>query len=377
MNILWFVDKQFDASLSRVTHLETFRYLQRNNNIFPVVGFRKSRCQFPELRNNVIYLHSPKIKYLKRIGFYWNQIKNFKSFVLKYQPTTIVFNTDNFLLLIKAARLKKRYNYRCFFDVRTLPVSSKKAQYFMSGVMFKYALIIAVRFFDGITYITEEIKSYCKQKFNLPDHESEIWTSGVNINLFKPKHNDSAKDSFKIIYHGSISENRGLQNAVKALAHIKDQNVELNLLGEGNGLNELKRLSYELGLERRVVFFDSVPYYEVPKYIQAADVGILPFPDWPGWNTSSPQKLFEYLACGKPVIVTRIPAHTNVLKGSDFAFWAESSSPEAIASAIVKAFNSKDKFEAIGTKARQLVVEKYSWESQAQRLEGFLDRKNK
>jgi glycosyltransferase involved in cell wall biosynthesis len=377
MNILWFLDKQFDASLDVITWLETSKYLQRNNNIFLIVGFKKSRLQFPELRNNIIYLHSLKIRYLKRIGFYWNQIKNFKCFVLKYQPTTIVFNTNNVLLLIMAARLGKRYAFRYFFDVRTLPVSSNKFQNFISELMFKYALIIAARFFEGITYITEEIRDYCKHKYSLPDHESEIWESGVDINRFKPENTDSSKNSFKIVYHGSISLNRGLQNAVKALALIKNRYIELSFLGEGDGLNELKRLSMELGLERRIVFYDSVPYGDVPKYILAADVGILPFPDWPGWNTSSPIKLFEYLSCGKPVIVTRIPAHTNVLKGSDFAFWAESSSPEAIASAIVKAFNSKDKFEAIGAKARQLVVEKYSWESQAQRLEEFLNRKNK
>ena len=377
MNILWFLDKQFDVSLSRVTWLETFRFLQHDNIIFPIVGFKKSRLQFSDLRQKIIYLNSPKIRYLNRIGFYWNQIKHFKSFVLKYKPTTIVFNTNNYRLLVKAARLKKRYSYRCFLDVRTLPVSAKKYQNLVIEALFKNALSTAARHFDGITYITEEIRNYCKFKFNLTEHESEIWTSGVDIDVFKPEHLDGPKNSLKILYHGSIVANRGLQNAVKALALIKNHDIEFSFLGEGDGLDELKRLSLDLGLERQVVFHDSVPYSDVPRYILAADAGILPFPDWPGWNTSSPIKLFEYLACGKPVIVTRIPAHTNVLQGADFAFWAESSSPEAIASAIVKAFDVREKFGFIGLKARQLAVEKYSWESQAHKLERFLNREDR
>ena len=100
---------------------------------------------------------------------------------------------------------------------------------------------------------------------------------------------------------------------------------------------ELKDLSYKLRLENKVNFHTPVSHKEVPKYINRSDAGILPFPDWPGWNTSSFLKLLEYLACGKPVIATRIPAHTSVLDGRNFAFWALTSSPESIAAAIEKA----------------------------------------
>jgi glycosyltransferase involved in cell wall biosynthesis len=102
-------------------------------------------------------------------------------------------------------------------------------------------------------------------------------------------------------------------------------------------------------------------------------VGILPFQDWHGWNVSSPIKLFEYLACGKPVVVTDIPAHRNVLKDAEFAFWARQSSPEHIAGAIRQAYERRKDFGHMASNARQFVMGEYTWERQAEKLKLFCD----
>jgi glycosyltransferase involved in cell wall biosynthesis len=281
-------------------------------------------------------------------------------------------NTHNFLLARRAAELKQQYQYQAFLDIRSLPVAPGAIQNRIDRSFFRQTVTLAARRFDGVSYITEELREFCRRNFNLPPHNSEVWTSGVDLSLFRPEAKLFSEGALRLIYHGSIVENRGLENVVRALGLINHGRAEIIFLGDGSGLKDLKRLASSLGLAGRVTFHPSVLNEEVPRYIRDADLGILPFPDWPGWNTSSPLKLLEYLACGRPVIVTRIPAHLNAVGGQDFAFWAEASTPEALAGAIAEAERRRNEFDKLGRRAREFVGQYYTWEKQAGKLESFL-----
>jgi teichuronic acid biosynthesis glycosyltransferase TuaH len=67
-----------------------------------------------------------------------------------------------------------------------------------------------------------------------------------------------------------------------------------------------------LGLQRAVAVVAAVPMDEVPRYLAAADVGVIPLPDDTWWQVQSPMKLFEYLAMGMTVIATDIEAHRGI-----------------------------------------------------------------
>ncbi len=372
MKILWFVDKQFDCALDRTTWLKTAECLQKSHSISLVTKYRTTKPQFPKLRSQITYLRSPGLKFFNRAGFYRNQLKHYERLIVLHRPNRVLLNTYNYFLARKAAELKQKYHYRVFLDVRTLPVAPGAIQNRIDKNFFRRTMTLAARRFDGVSYITGEMREFCRRKFGLPDHNSEIWTSGVDLSAFSAEPRLFSENSLRLIYHGSLVENRGLENALRALGLVKGRRVEMVFLGSGNGLGQLKKLTSKLGLADRVIFYPAVVNEEVSGYIREADLGILPFPDWPGWNTSSPLKLFEYLACGRPVIVTRIPAHINAVGGRDFAFWAEDSTPEALARAIAEAEEHKNEFGRMGSAARQFVAENYTWEKQAGKLERFL-----
>jgi glycosyltransferase involved in cell wall biosynthesis len=157
-------------------------------------------------------------------------------------------------------------------------------------------LQIASGNFDGITYITDEMRRYCVEKYGLPQHRSEVWSSGVDIEHFRPDSIRKEQSIFRLFYHGTVADNRGLQNVIHALALVKNKEIRFTILGKGTGVKEIKRLCEKLDLGDRVELLHPVPYEDVPYYVNRSDAGILPFPNWPGWNTSSPIKLFEYLA---------------------------------------------------------------------------------
>jgi len=372
MRILWFVDILFDVNLDRVTWIEMVRVLQRNHDVHIISRYRKNKIQVGALKNRIQYIDSSGIPFVNRFIIYWKQARSFEDFIQKLNPDVVVFDSNNFFLLKKAARLEKKYGYKTVLDVRTIPVSAYKVKYKMESYLFRKSLEFASRELHGISYITREMREYCGKEFDLEEHCSGAWTSGVDIHHFTPRERKEEKKTFTLIYHGNITLNRGLDHLIRAAVLLEKDNIRIELLGSGNGLEDLKNLASRLGLERQVIFKPPVPYSQVPDHIQKADVGVLPFPDWPGWNTSSPIKLFEYLSCAKPVVATRIPAHLNVLQGREFVFWAEKSDPEELARAIRKAYEKREEFGKITKKAREFVKVHYTWKKQAKRLETFL-----
>jgi len=372
MKILWFVDIIFDTTHDKVTWLETVRSLQKKMEVNIITRYKYTKVQFKELNTSINYIESFKIPYINRFLTYRNQVQNFGIFIKKFDPDVLLFNSHNFFLLEKAHVLQNKYRYKTFLDIRTIPVTYLKLKNRLEKHFFKKSLRLASHKFNGISYITEEMRDHCKKKYGLPEHCSAVWSSGVNIHYFTPPEKEKRRDVFTLIYHGNIAKNRGLDQLIRAQALLKAENIKLILLGSGNGIAHLKKLTHKLGLQKKVIFLPPVPYKKVPDQIQKADAGILPFPDWEGWNTSSPIKLFEYLACGKPVVATKIPAHVNVLQGRDFVFWADKSDPKDMADAIKNAYSQKNNHEKMSKKAREFVKNNYTWDKQAGKLEEFL-----
>lgn len=371
--LLWVVEKQFDAAPDKATWLEMAANLQSRYDILLLTGYRTVRFQTDMMGNNISYYRSSRVPVINRFVTYCSQLLSFRSLVKSWMPEVILFNTSNPLLVRYAALLKRSTNIKLIFDIRTLPVATGELSRYLDERLFGGNIKFAAHHFDGITYITKELQRFCSDVYRLPSHRNTVWTSGVNPAIFKQNDYNGDDKSLRILYHGSIAAKRRLDNAVRALMHLRDIDVRLELLGKGDAVGELKKLVKALNLGDRVRFSDSIAYWEVPVWINKGDIGILPFPDWPGWNTSSPIKLFEYLACAKPVIVSDIPAHRNVLQDKDFAFWAGDGSPEAVAAAIRKAYESMGQFRSLGQKAREFVTKEYTWEHQAKNLVDFIE----
>jgi len=371
MNILWFLDKEFDTALNVSARLATIKYLEKNNNITVVATLREEKKYLHNIRSRFIYLGKVNLPIIKTISFYYRQIKFLNKVKDIDKFNLILVNSNNVFLLKRLIKIKNIYNFKLLLDIRSLPIERSYLKTRINNFLLKRNLEKASVHFDGITYITDEMRRYCIKKYNLPRHKSAVWGSGVDVDLFKPQ-NLKNNNKFRIMYHGVISKNRGIQNVVKALEILKAYDIEFILVGSGKGISELKNLASKFKLENKVNFKAPVSYEEVPKWINCVDVGILPLPEWEGWSTSSPIKLFEYLACGKPVILTKIPAHFNILSGKDFIFWADTSSPECIAEAILKAFKNRIHFMNLGKQARNCAKLNYSWEKQLLKLERFI-----
>ena len=372
MKILFFIDKQFDTATDTATWLEIANFLEQNHEVYLFCRYKYKQLQFDRLKHKIQYFKRSKTPYWNRLRSYYDQLRTYENIIHDHNPDAVVFYTRNILLLKLAVKNRINKQPLLVLDIRSLDVSSNPVRRWIGNTLIKKTVEYASRNFDGITYITKELERYCKNKYRLTQHRSSIWTSGVDVDLFKPMPTSSNNGQLKILYHGSVAKNRGIQNVVRAIHQIRDLNVVFKIIGQGEGIPEIKELINELKLHDQIKVLAPVQYKEVSACINQSDVGILPFPNWFGWAVSSPIKLFEYLSCERPVIATKIPAHENVLEKNKFVFWAESSSPEDLATAIKVAFENKNDLKQMGEEARQFIKDHFTWEAQAVKLESFI-----
>ncbi|MEA3226266.1 MAG: glycosyltransferase family 4 protein [Planctomycetota bacterium] len=373
IRILWLTDNEFDTQRYTSRLVEVITHLQKSCDVQLVTGYARRKVQPAEFHNKIIYYDMAKLPYAKAVTRYLAQCRVFGAMVKSFRPDVVIFNVLNPILMRYAAALRRKHDIKVICDVRTFAVSHSVCRNRVFDGLLASCLRYTAKHLDGITYITDEMRRYCIEKYKLHEHPSAIWTSGVNPKLFSPSKAASNSRGLTILYHGTISRRRNIESIINALSLIKDIDVHLALLGDGDGLQRLMQLVGRLGLDTQVSFEKPVDYKEVPDWINTCDVGILPFDDWDGWNVCSPIKLFEYLACGKPVIVTNITAHRNVLQDSPFAFWANQGSPEDIAEAIRHVYNRRKSLEHLGSESRKLILADHTWARQADKLKLFCD----
>jgi glycosyltransferase involved in cell wall biosynthesis len=229
--------------------------------------------------------------------------------------------------------------------------------------------------------ITEKMKKDLQVKCKNFQKKICVWSSGVDSNLFNPdstsdiKSKNDFNNRFVILYHGVLSPKRGLQQTVEAVSRVRisHPDVLLVLLGAGLAQKELEELVRNYELENHVLIHPPIPFKEVAKFINCVQVGILPFPDLDSWNTSSPIKLYEYLAMGKPVIVTDIAAHRNALGELKCGFFIPDHHPESIVCGIEAVFKKRHELKALGKIARNKAIKEFTWDDQARKVKTYFE----
>lgn len=167
---------------------------------------------------------------------------------------------------------------------------------------------------------------------------------GVNLDLFVTKNRDEIRNRYKLddimvfLYVGSLDSTRKLDVIIKAfsIVNIKHKKTKLLILGDGRDKHELKMLVSKLNLENMVIFTGNIPYFDVPKFISAADVCLCPVPPLEIFKVSSPTKLFEYMSINKPIVANyEIPEHKKVLEDSGAGILVKFE-PESFAEGMIK-----------------------------------------
>ena len=230
-----------------------------------------------------------------------------------------------------------------------------------------------LRHVDKIVAVSSEIKKeVIKKIYNIPAEKIVVIENGANIDLFRPINKEDAKRDLDENYiyvglSGSFAPWHGIEDLVRSAPLIlkKVENTKFLLVGDGPMKEQVIQMVNDLNLTGNFIFIDRVHYEEVPKYVNAFDVCvILKKKDVPG----SPLKLWEYMACGKPVIATNTEDF-RVLEEYNAGILVDPEKTEEVADAIITLLKNKELRDEMGKNGRKYVVENRSWERVAREVE--------
>ncbi len=170
-----------------------------------------------------------------------------------------------------------------------------------------------------------------------------------------------------VLYQGGLSPDRGIEQLIAAIVNVPD--AVLVLMGYGSLRDQLERAAGTPGLAGRVRLIPPVPPHDLLDWIAAADIVAMPIqPTTLNHRLTTPNKLFEAMAAGVPVVASDLPGMAPIVREADIGLLVDPTDPNAIAAAIRRLVADPSQRVAMGDRALQAAHDRYNWERQAEIL---------
>jgi glycosyltransferase involved in cell wall biosynthesis len=177
-------------------------------------------------------------------------------------------------------------------------------------------------------------------------------------------------DPLRLIYLGLLEHARGVGAIIEAVAAARSRGVPITftVIGDGRASDDFKGLSERLQLSEDVVrFLGFVPYERALEYFREADVGVIPHLANESWNTTIPNKLFDYMAAGLAVLTSDAVPTRRVVEsvgcGTSFTGGSTESATQAI-----ERLRAMPGLPLMGERGRDAVRDHFNWERDGERL---------
>jgi glycosyltransferase involved in cell wall biosynthesis len=197
-----------------------------------------------------------------------------------------------------------------------------------------------------------------------------VLPNAIDPNRFRtPKSGQSVRarlglESSMVIGHiGLFYRWDRLDVLIEAVKSIREKHPETRVLlvGDGPEMENLKRTAIRLGMDSAVVFSGPVPRDDVPAYIDAMDICVLPDSNAFG----SPIALFEFMAMGKPCVVPDLGPMRDVVDDNLTGIMFPQGDYGALERALVRFIEDPTLRTQVGAQARDTVLQRHTWAANA------------
>lgn len=221
---------------------------------------------------------------------------------------------------------------------------------------------------DRITYVNRSLSDF----YNIPGDKSFIIPNGVDTSLFKYnpiKNTIFQKEDFVLGFSGLLSEWVDLSTIFQCIKEFdKELRIKMLVVGGGDTLDDHKTLAKKYGLDGEIIFTGPVDYQKVPRYISSMDVCLMGYRITQDTQNSHPMKLFEYMACEKPIIATPLNVINELVDEKVlYAF-----KKEEMRKSILQLYYDPDLRKEMGNKGRKFVKKSYDWTVISKKFENIM-----
>lgn len=204
--------------------------------------------------------------------------------------------------------------------------------------------------------------------------------NGADLELFRPLTPDNALvreypfgNRFVVMYSGLLGIKHGLEVILEAAQLLRgEKNIVFFLLGRGAREAALACRAQEMGLDN-IIFGGERGVKDIPHLLARADVCLSALLPDAYLEKIITVKVFEYLACQKPVVASLAGETARVLQDSGGGMVVPPGDPRALAEAILSLYRDPARCALMGQRGRRYVEENYSRSMWARRLEGALN----
>jgi glycosyltransferase involved in cell wall biosynthesis len=220
---------------------------------------------------------------------------------------------------------------------------------------------------DLVISINEMLREYTIQ-MGANRSKTMVIRAGIDSEHYDPNKIDGREirkryglneDDIVLFFMGWLYDFSGLKEVATDLAKIKDKksNIKMLIVGDGDAYEDLQRIREQNNLNDHIILAGKQLYENLPVYIAAADICLLPAYNNEIMRDIVPIKMYEYMAMGKPVISTKLPGVMKEFGEGNGVIYVDK--PEDTLSKAVEMIDMNS-FETEGDKAR-MFVENSDW----------------
>ena len=287
--------------------------------------------------------------------------------VIKINPSICHFHDPDFIFgAVFLSILGKKIIYDVHEDVPKQIMS----KYWIPSILRRFISIsfnivekFCVKFFfTSIIAATDSISK------NFPDYKTVVINNYPIISDLTQINQDYKNKENSIIYIGGISIIRGIYEILDAFEKIKEQDVKLYLAGSFENENLENEILNRIKNNKNIAYLGFLERKELLKYIKKSQLGLVLFHPEQNHIEASPNKMFEYMSLGVPVLASDFPLWLEIISKNQCGVNANPLDPNEIVSQITQLISDPQKAFELGQNGIRVVNEKFNWNIEEKKI---------
>ena len=360
----WIAKKLIDKG-NEVTIITSSNKISQNKEIKNIDGIKVIYIKVPyNQKMNVFYRLISFVRFMLKSTYEALKVKNIDLVIATSTPLTIGF---------PALILKKIKKIPYLFEVRDLwPEVPIQMGALKNKLLVKLAITFEKKIYENSIHIIA-LSPGMKEgilKRNIANSKITVIPNMSKINEFWPREKNTELikklglevNSFKIIHFGSIGLANGVFTIIETAKLLKN-NTEIEIIFIGGGSQEtvMKKKCEQYNL-KNVFFLGEFPMKTTSEIVNFCDVSIVSFLDLPILYTNSPNKLFDSLSAGKPIIVNSAGWTKELVENNGCGLYVNPNNPSDLVEKIHYLKSNNEILTKMGGESRKLAQNKYDKE---------------
>ena len=356
---------------------QTLKYLKLKNNENYIIE-NINGVNFVWVKT-LAYKKNNYKRIINQIAFSINAIKTASN--IKLKPDFIIGSSPTLFTAFMSYKYAKCIGAEYIAEIRDLwPESlyclNRRLKYHPYTLLLKILATYLYRKSKKIIVFTKGNKKYISKKSKA---KIKYIPNGVNRDLFEKleKRKIIRKkygfEDFTLVYTGAIGVANSIDTIVKACERIKNKDINVKIFGSGPLKNKLKSEIEKWNL-KNIKILSPVEKSEIPSILNASDGAIITLKDIPLFRFGvSPNKLFEYMYAGLPVLCAIEGEVGDMIRDANCGYVVKPDNPEDLAEKMIKLYSlSKRERLKMGQNGKRYIEKHFLREDLVEKLRGIL-----